>query len=417
MKELPNNPILEQHLIGQSILDGRIASRDVSTSDFYSNQSRFIWSAICEIDEENHEVEPFEILKRAKGLGCNWTMQVLMQTTTGLVPDANIAKIILSLKELSLRRYLIRELSANIKLLDDTDDISSVIENLEDKFDFIRTDLSPREMGFESLATVMERDVKPALADLVTGTTNKISTGFPALDTVIGGGITLSDVILVVSDTGNGKSAFVLQLADQIAQQGIGVAYVSGEMRNKENGLRLLSRNAQTTNLNSVIRISEDDKELLDKWADHVKDRPIYFDHSSGDLQTVKANLKALIKKHKIQVLILDYIQLYKLTKNDKLKRVERLTEVSQEVKRIANELGICVIEVAQFNREGAKKEKASMHDLEGSGQLEKDTSLIFIIDSISDTGGIEIRIVKGRNSGKCALKGHFNGRVLNFEL
>jgi replicative DNA helicase len=44
-------------------------------------------------------------------------------------------------------------------------------------------------------------------------------------------------------------------------------------------------------------------------------------------------------------------------------------------------EFGIGIIEVAQFNREGAKSGKPTMHDLEASSQLEKDTSLIFILD------------------------------------
>ena len=81
----------------------------------------------------------------------------------------------------------------------------------------------------------------------------------------------------------------------------------------------------------------------------------------------------------------------------------------------MANELGLCVIEVAQFNRVGAKSDSPTMHDLEGSGQLEKDCSLIFIIDR--DESNITVRLVKGRNAGKCQFNGEFIGKTLTFRL
>jgi replicative DNA helicase len=80
-------------------------------------------------------------------------------------------------------------------------------------------------------------------------------------------------------------------------------------------------------------------------------------------------------------------------------------------------EFGIAVIEVVQFNREGSKSIKSSMHDLEGSSQLEKDASLIFIIDREEDSSEINLRLVKGRNAAKTQIPGIFRGMTLNFEF
>ena len=116
--------------------------------------------------------------------------------------------------------------------------------------------------------------------------------------------------------------------------------------------------------------------------------------------------------------MIVDYIQLLKLSKTSKAERYERITEASQEVKRIAMRFGICVIEVAQFNREGAKREKPNLSDLEGSSQLEKDISLCFILDRDAvDREKVDLRIVKGRNTGLSTIEGRFTGANLNFEF
>lgn len=416
---LPHNLQLEEQFIGQSLLEQRVVAPELETSDFYSPRNRYAWAAIKSLDERAQEIEPFAVVKEATQYTSEINVPELMAMTTGLVFAQDMKPLASELRQLATRRYLMKAINQQmVTLQSPTVPISEIVNSLEQICENGRDTLTVQESGFESLANVIEREVKPALESLLHGESKKLATGFPALDKAIGGGLVESDVVLVVSDTGNGKSAFVLQLADQLIKQNIPVAYVSGEMRNRENGLRLLTQNAQVTNLNSVLHISQNEKDILDEWADSMKDRPLYFDHSSGDLLTIKKNLRVLVKQHGIKVLILDYIQLYRLTPNDKLKRVERLTEVSQEVKRMANELGIVVVEVAQFNREGAKKDKPSMHDLEGSGQLEKDCSLILIIDRSEEREDeVDIRIVKGRNSGKGLLLGRFEGRTLRFQL
>jgi replicative DNA helicase len=109
-------------------------------------------------------------------------------------------------------------------------------------------------------------------------------------------------------------------------------------------------------------------------------------------MQTLRTHLRSIVRRYKVEVLVIDYIQLFKMEKVERRKRNERIAEASQEVKRLANELGIAIIEVAQFNREGAKSVQAGLHDLEGSGQLEKDASIIFILE-LSD--GENLRPIK----------------------
>src|SRR5205085_10079959 len=70
----------------------------------------------------------------------------------------------------------------------------------------------------------------------ITGDT--VPTGFESLDKVPGGGMRRRDLILLGGDIGSGKSALALGIALRVAQQSLGVAFLSGEM-NEE---RLMER-------------------------------------------------------------------------------------------------------------------------------------------------------------------------------
>src|SRR2546423_830531 len=86
-----------------------------------------------------------------------------------------------------------------------------------------------------SLDSLVER-VDAQRPGEITGDT--IPTGFGSLDKLLGGGLRRRDLILLGGDIGSGKSALALGIALRVAQQSVGVAYLSGEM-NEE---RLMER-------------------------------------------------------------------------------------------------------------------------------------------------------------------------------
>src|SRR5213592_2556760 len=57
-----------------------------------------------------------------------------------------------------------------------------------------------------------------------------VPTGFPSVDRLLGGGLRRRDLIVLGGDVGSGKSALALGIALRVAQQGLGVAFFSGEM-------------------------------------------------------------------------------------------------------------------------------------------------------------------------------------------
>lgn len=432
-KPPPSSEESERVILGSVLLDNDLmqqVAESLEAEDFYSSFHRRVFAGMLTLHRNSRAIEPTligEELKKESSLESVGGITTIANLSFGMPHLSNLSEYINTVRGKSYLRKLVRECSAiQSKVLAEEEDVKDLLDDAQAKInDLCMSAETGQDTHFASLDRIIDNEVIQALEDLRYGRSTRIKTAFPFIDNAVGG-LSLSDVLLVAADTGNGKSAFALQMAYQIAKQGVPTAFLAGEMTNKENVLRLLSQLSGITNLNSLTHISDSEYQFLVEWAMSIRNAPIKFEHRISDMQTLRTHLRSIVRRHKVQVLVIDYIQLFKMEKLDRRKRNERIAECSQEVKRLANELGIAIIEVAQFNREGAKSGKPSLHDLEGSGQLEKDASMIFILE----LGEVElrdeqnksfvdasIRIVKGRNVGKSEIPGKFYGRSVQFEF
>lgn len=434
-RSLPASEGSEKLILGGILLDNdkmQAAAETLAPDDFYSPMYRRVFRAMLDLFKRESTITPIligEELKKDGDIESIGGVAAITNLTYGLPFLLGIDEYLKVVRQKSELRQLMRACSEIMThAADEETEPSEIFSSAQKKINdlCLLAESGSSEEYFVPLSRVIDNDVIQALENLRYGKNTKIKTHFPAIDTAIGGGISPSDVLLVAADTGSGKSAFALQLAYQIAASGTPTAFLAGEMQNSENVMRLLSQLSGITNLNWLTHINETEYQNLVEWAIAIREAPIRFDHRISDLSTLRTHLRTIVRRHKVKVLVIDYIQLFKLEKADKRKRHERISEASQEVKRLANEMGIAIVEVAQFNREGAKSMQAGLHDLEGSGQLEKDASLIFILElgdhDLIDTDGrkyreSKIRIVKGRNVGRGQVEGKFFGRSVQFDF
>lgn len=434
-KSLPNSVDSERMILGSILMDNSLAgdvSEQLTADDFYSPLHRRVFAAMVVLQAANKQIDPIlvgEELKKEGSIEAIGGGASITNLTLGIPYSPDLTEYVDAVRKKARVRELIRECGRiTDEALAGEETSDSVLSAAQSRINdiCIRADSHDKSADrFVSLATVLDNDCSKALEDLLNGHSPKIKTGFDVMDSAIGGGLSLSDVLLLAADTGAGKSALALQMAYQIARQGVPTAFLAGEMTNAENANRLLSQVSGVTNLNWLTRISSHEHDHLKQWADHIRQTPLYFDHQTSDLRSLSTYMRSLVRRQGVKVLVIDYIQLLKVDRVEKRKRNERIAEASQEVKRIANELGIAIIEVAQFNREGAKSGRATLHDLEGSGQLEKDASIVFILEldegTFTDDKGryrpAKIRVVKGRNAGTSQLDGKFYGQCLRFSF
>ena len=92
-------------------------------------------------------------------------------------------------------------------------------------------------------------------------------------------------------------------------------------------------------------------------------------------------------RENKIDILFVDYLQL--ITPHDTIKSdsmVNKVTEISRELKQIARELQIPVIALSQLSREIDKRGgEPRLSDLRDSGSIEQDADVVMFIHQQKD--------------------------------
>lgn len=110
-----------------------------------------------------------------------------------------------------------------------------------------------------------------------------VPTGYPSLDRVLGGGFRRQDLVLLVGDTGSGKSALGLGIALRSALAGTPVVYYSGEMtedRLMERALAMEGR-APVDDLRTG-RLADASRSALGAAAVRLRDLPLVIRRLSG---------------------------------------------------------------------------------------------------------------------------------------
>jgi replicative DNA helicase len=95
--------------------------------------------------------------------------------------------------------------------------------------------------------------------------------------------------------------------------------------------------------------------------------------------------LRKHIQRHRIGLLIIDYLQLMQTT-GSKENRTQEVTEISRGMKLAAREFNVPVIVLAQFNRgPAATKREPELHDLRDSGSIEQDSDKVIFLHRKAD--------------------------------
>src|SRR5213079_3202370 len=179
----------------------------------------------------------------------------------------------------------------------------------------------------------------------ITGDT--IPTGFGSLDKLLGGGFRRRDLILLGGDIGSGKSALALGIALRVAQQTLGVAYLSAEM-NEE---RLMERALAIEGKVAVdeiraAKLSDQTRAGIGGAAVRLRGLPLSLLPLAGeDFETAFEKLDAL---RQVGLVVVDYLQLVPPPKA-RTTQDEDTALVLRHLKALALEREVSLLVVAQL--------------------------------------------------------------------
>ena len=214
-----------------------------------------------------------------------------------------------------------------------------------------------------------------------------LPTGYDYLDKMCCG-LKPGELVLIAGRPGTGKTSLAFNILETVAVKcGVPCGVFSLEMSAAQLGARAIFQHARADfqRYRTGFFRNEDLPELIDSGA-KLCAAPVFLD-DSGDssIGMIRAKARRWVSEHGIKLLIVDYVQLVRGTR-DYRERRDEIGEVSRGLKALAKELNICVLAVAQLNRDSEKDANRNrlpqLSDLRDSGDLEQDAHMVAILHS-----------------------------------
>ncbi|MBO7685779.1 MAG: AAA family ATPase [Kiritimatiellae bacterium] len=182
-----------------------------------------------------------------------------------------------------------------------------------------------------------------------------------------------------------GKTSFAVNLMRYWCEGGAAVVFCSLDMPRVEVMRRFVAEKSRVSARKASFSPTRADLDAMHKAADAVAAWPLSV-VETRDVDDLRVHCAVERAAGRLDVLVIDYLQLLHaraLAKEDAIEYA-RVSYVSDTLKRLANDLHIPVVALAQLNREVAKQDAQGrmpgLADLRGSGSIEQDAFTVAIL-------------------------------------
>lgn len=247
------------------------------------------------------------------------------------------------------------------------------------------------------------------------------STGLKALDATTQG-LRRGDLSVIGGRPSMGKSILAENIARHNAKKGLAVRIQSYEMGAKDLAIRGCAADKEVDYGNARRgRMTAGEVDLLNDYINELSGWNLSVDSESLNIDELVAECRIQKQQHGLDLLVVDHIHLMPL--QDARNEVRELDEITAKLKRLAIELDIHVIAVAQLNRgkEKALETRPTMSDIRGSGGIEQNANLVIFpyrpayYDNTENPTKAELILAKNRDGMRGTLHIGFRGEYQKF--
>ena len=434
----PHNLDAEKAVLGALLTNGSNMGAVVDTvtsilksEDFYRDAHRIIYDAILEIVHANKTADFITVgeeLDRRKRLDAVGGLAYI----TSLANESVSYNVEEHAKIISEKAQLRRLIDAGNKIVGMTyagEDEPTAILNKAEQMVLDVSGQTQSESSFAAIGEVVLSNLDKLNAlQQHDGAITGVPTGFKDVDHIFNG-LQKSDLILVAARPAMGKTAFTLNIAQNVTMlYDKTVAFFSLEMGKEQLVGRILSSVAGVSS-EKLRRANMDpaDWEKVIAAADRMSKSKLFIDDTPGlTVQDMRSKLRRLKVEHGLDLVIVDYIQLMQGRNAGKgsENRQQEVSEISRNLKLIAREFNVPVIALSQLSRsvESRPDKRPVLSDLRESGSLEQDADIVIFLyrdkyyDENSEMGDkAEVLIRKHRNGAVGSVKLLFIGELTRF--
>lgn len=429
----PYSDEAEQSVLGAMLLDRDAVVKVLPLlrpEDFYRTAHQTIYEAIVVIYEKGEPIDLVTLVSHLKSTnrlenigGASYIADLAESVPT----SANASYYADIVRDKSVIRQLIRSATEIVESgYAQESEVEGILEDAERKI-FAITQRGMRG-DFVPIRTVVGDALeKISKLSMAKGGYTGIPTGFTRLDHMTLG-LQPSDLIIIAARPSMGKTAFCLNIAQNIAlHQDKAVAFFSLEMPREQIAMRMLSGEAMISS--QKIRMGDLDDEEWDRLSSQagiLSKTRMFIDDTPGITATeMRAKCRHLQAENGLDLVVIDYMQLMESSSKSG-NRVQELSEISRSLKSLAREMNVPVIALSQLSRavESRTNHRPQLSDLRESGAIEQDADIVGFLyrddyynpDTSETPNTAEVIIAKHRNGPIGAFRLTFQKDYTRFD-
>ena len=367
--------------------------QNLHATDFHYQEHQNIFLLLSEIYKETETISLTLVCQKAKDknvLDRVGGLQALMKILTHQAYDFELNSYIEILKEKAIKREIVtfcetmadKAKKFEITSSDALEEMRSKIYALESRSNMEETKTAQdiARTGFDGksyIDDVIKVQNSPDKSSVIG-----ISTGFEELDKIICG-LQRGNLILLAARPGMGKTTLALNMWEHITiKENLPSLFIALEMNGADIVEKLISAHCRIPY--GRVRDRSITREEFQEIVPFLKEDYLNLINTRSEISLPLLRSIAIREKekHDIKVLFIDYLGLLKSGNKFHKDRYHEVTEISGALKRLARELNIPVVCLAQLNRRIDERAKATpiLSDLKDSGSLEADADIVLFL-------------------------------------
>jgi len=385
----------------------------IHPESFYAQKHEYIFQAMLDLFSQ---AEPIDMLTLSHKLAAKEKLDIIggevyLAELAGAVPSSTNVE---HYAQIVFNTYIKRRIIDAASTISDIGyegeaQVEEVIDKAEKELFAISQDMSSSD--FIDMNT-LAKEASERLMALQDGKSKLrgVPTGFASLDRKLSG-FQPGDMIILAARPSVGKTSLALDFVRKIAvTHKKSVAFFSLEMSKDQLMDRMLSAESRVDywKMRTGSLTAETDFTALQDGLGRLSESRIYIDDNSyNNILRMKSAARKLKRKHGLDILIVDYLQLMApVTKSNSI--VQEVTEISRGLKQLAKELDIPVIALSQLSRNiehRGDNAEPRLADLRDSGSIEQDADIVMFIHRPKEEG----ETTRGAHT-KLIIEKHRNG-------
>lgn len=406
-----------------------VAADGLEENDFYFTEHKTIFQTLKNAFKKDKPADIHlisEELKRQEKLEMVGGASYLASLAQYAGTSAYIEEYVEIIKSKSiLRKMIVAAENVEKRALDEPEDVHQLLDDAQSIFFKISQVANPgagiplRDLlsGTKGISTPFLKQLQERQENFrkkgpqelaITG----IPTHFLDLDRIING-LNDSHLIIVAARPAMGKTAFALNIAEQVCfKSKVPVGIFSLEMTAEQLLHRIITSQAEVESekIKTGSLTGAEFQRIVSSVGQMQEQLMVIDDQPGLKITDLRARARRMKEAYGVGLIVIDYLQLISGSGTTRTmeNRQNEISEISRMLKTLARELNIPIICLSQLSRkvEDRVGHRPLMSDLRESGSIEQDSDIVIFLlrqeyyNPDSKPGLAEVIIAKNRHGG-----------------